>query len=46
VGGAAGWDILLALSLTKERFAGRDSMKVDREEGSMIAVCVVRSCGK
>jgi hypothetical protein len=38
VGGAAGWDALLALSLTKARFTGRDSMKLDREEEVMIAV--------
>jgi hypothetical protein len=38
VGGAAGWDALLALSLTNARFTGRDSMKLDREEQDMIAV--------
>jgi hypothetical protein len=32
-GVVAGWDALLALSLTNERFTGRDIMKVDREEG-------------
>jgi hypothetical protein len=38
VGAAAGWDALLALSLTNARFTGRDSMKLDREEQDMIAV--------
>jgi hypothetical protein len=28
----------LALSLTKARFTGRDSMKLDREEEDMVAV--------
>jgi hypothetical protein len=37
-GGAIGWHALLALSLTKARFTGRDSMKLDREEDDMIAV--------
>jgi hypothetical protein len=37
-GGAAGWDALLALSLTKVRFTGIDSMKVDREEEDMPVV--------
>jgi hypothetical protein len=36
--GAAGWDALLALSQTKARFTGRDSMKSDREQEAMIAV--------
>jgi hypothetical protein len=36
--GAAGWDGLLALSLTKTRLTGRDSMKLDREEEDMIVV--------
>jgi hypothetical protein len=35
--GAAGWDALLALSVTKARFAGRDSKKLDRAEEVMIA---------
>jgi hypothetical protein len=38
VGGAAGWAVLLALSLTKARFTGRDSMKFDREE---VMICSV-----
>jgi hypothetical protein len=38
VEGAAGWDALFALSLTKARFAGRDSIKLDREQEVMIAV--------
>jgi hypothetical protein len=38
VAGAAGLDALLALSLTKARFVGRDSMKLDRAEEVMIAV--------
>jgi hypothetical protein len=37
-GGAAGWDAVLALSLTKARFTGMDSMKLDREEEDMVAV--------
>jgi hypothetical protein len=37
-GGAAGWDALLALSLTKTSFAGRDSIKSDRKEDDMIKV--------
>jgi hypothetical protein len=37
-GGAAAWDALLALSLTKARFTGRDSMKVAREEEDMVVV--------
>jgi hypothetical protein len=37
-GGAEAWDALLALSLTKARFTGRDSMKVEREEEDMIVV--------
>jgi hypothetical protein len=37
-GGAAGRDALLALSLTKARFAGRDSMKAAGGEEDMIAV--------
>jgi hypothetical protein len=37
-GGVAGWDALLALSLTKARFTGIDSMKLDREEEDMVAV--------
>lgn len=43
-GGGAGWDTLLALSVTKARFTGRDSMKLDNEEEVMITVFVVRSC--
>jgi hypothetical protein len=31
-GGAADWNTHLALSLTKARFTGRDSMKLDKEE--------------
>jgi hypothetical protein len=38
VGGAAGLAVLLALSLTKARFTGRDSMKFDREE---VMICSV-----
>jgi hypothetical protein len=37
-GGTAGWDALFALSLAKARFAGRDSMNLDRAEEDMIAV--------
>jgi hypothetical protein len=37
-GNAGGWDAILALSLVKERFTGRDSIKLDREEELMIAV--------
>jgi hypothetical protein len=37
-GSAAGWDALLALSLTKTRFAGRDSIKSDRKKDVMIKV--------
>jgi hypothetical protein len=37
-GGAAGWDALLALSLTKTRFAGRDSIKSDKKKDVMIKV--------
>jgi hypothetical protein len=37
-GAAVGWDAILALSLIKERFTGRDSIKLDREEELMNAV--------
>jgi hypothetical protein len=37
-GGAEGWDAILALSLIKARFTGRDSIKLDREEELMVAV--------
>jgi hypothetical protein len=43
VGGAAGWAALLALSLTKARFNGRDSMKSDREE---VIICSVKTLRK
>jgi hypothetical protein len=46
VGGAASWDALLALSLTKVRFTGRDSIKLDREEEDMIDCIVLISCGR
>jgi hypothetical protein len=38
-GGAAGWHALLALSLTKARFVGKESIKLDRAEEVMVAVC-------
>jgi hypothetical protein len=38
VGDAAGRAALLALSLTKTKFTGRDSMKFDREEEVMIVI--------
>jgi hypothetical protein len=34
-GGVAGWDAVLALSLTTARFIGRDSMKLDSVEEDM-----------
>jgi hypothetical protein len=36
--GAAGWDALLALSVTKARFVGKDSIKLNKAEEVMIAV--------
>jgi hypothetical protein len=40
-GVVVGWDVLLALSLTKERFTGRDIMKVDSEEEEEDIVAVL-----
>jgi hypothetical protein len=38
-GGTAGWHALLALSLAKVRFVGKESIKLDKaEEGMVVAV--------
>jgi hypothetical protein len=36
-GGAAGWHALIALSLAKARFVGKESIKLDRAEEVMVA---------
>jgi hypothetical protein len=36
VAGAAGWDTALALSVTKARFIGKDSIKLDRAEAEVM----------
>jgi hypothetical protein len=41
MGGAAGCNTILALSQTRERFIGRDIMKLDKEEA--MAVCTKMS---
>jgi hypothetical protein len=44
IGGEAGWNTILALSQTRERFVGRDSMKMDKEE--VMAACMKMSWKK